>query len=269
MYKWKWDVDDTTVVELKCSMFGKETILVNNQEILSKRNLIKFTSEEKFLLSGSREAIVLIQTKGSRPDATLHVDGKFYLAANPKFKKICEGCKSEGKMNDTFCRSCGTEFPKAEVIEKQMKVKEATKTIQTLAVMFSLFGIILFFMNKGMYDASLAKLAAYQSTDTFPTPINGVTYVVSDLYTKIQVEKYSILALNIFLALIMLGLSFWAKKAPLPALLVATAIYVAIQVLNAVVAPETIAQGIIVKIIVIVMLVKGIKSALQLKPIRA
>ena len=64
-----------------------------------------------------------------------------------------------------------------------------------------------------------------------------------------------------------MGNPTWAKKSPLAALLVATSIYLSIFVLNAMVDPSTIMQGFIVKIIVVTMLYKGIKSALELKQV--
>lgn len=56
------------------------------------------------------------------------------------------------------------------------------------------------------------------------------------------------------------GLAFWARKNPLPASIVGLCLYGTIILVNAVLAPESLVQGIIVKIIVIAALVKAIQA---------
>ena len=70
---------------------------------------------------------------------------------------------------------------------------------------------------------------------------------------------------SLVLVAIMAILAVWAKKAPLAALVVATATYCVLIVTSAIVDPRTIAQGLILKIVVITLLVRGIKSALALR----
>jgi len=67
------------------------------------------------------------------------------------------------------------------------------------------------------------------------------------------------------LSVIMLVLAWWSKWKPLAAILIATAIFAAVQVISAIIDPKTIMQGIVVKVLVIAILIKGIKGALSLR----
>ena len=69
------------------------------------------------------------------------------------------------------------------------------------------------------------------------------------------------LAVNLVLSAVFLGLWFWAKVNPLAASITALAIYVTVQLADIIMAPENIAKGIIIKIIIVVALARAIKSA--------
>jgi hypothetical protein len=63
----------------------------------------------------------------------------------------------------------------------------------------------------------------------------------------------------------MLVLAWWSKRKPLPAILVAAAVFAAVQVLNAMIDPKTLVQGILIKIFIVAVLIKGIKGALDMR----
>lgn len=65
------------------------------------------------------------------------------------------------------------------------------------------------------------------------------------------------------------ALGFWARHSPLAALVVGLVSFVGLHVVNAVIDPMTIAQGLIMKVVVIYFLVKGVKAAMEAKKIRA
>jgi hypothetical protein len=67
------------------------------------------------------------------------------------------------------------------------------------------------------------------------------------------------------LGLVYVGLWIWAKTAPFAAALVALIIYVAVLALDGVLAPQQIAQGIIIKILIIAGLSQAVKSGYALK----
>ncbi|MGZ3789866.1 MAG: zinc ribbon domain-containing protein [Bacteriovorax sp.] len=267
MYKWKWEVDDQTTVEYHRKGFGNQTIIVNGKEFKSKFPLFGFKYEVEVELGLIRKGRIEVSATGMQPSATLYVGDQLIVPYSKNLKPKCPTCSAENKSYDKFCASCGGELPSTNVLEGQRKVKEATTYILVLAGMFVVFGLLMFFINNDNFDKSLQQLSAYKTSDILT--VNGISYKVGELREKISVERYSVLGLNFFLACIMLGLYFWAKKAPLAALLVATAIYLVINVTNAIYDPQTIAQGIYMKIIITGMLFKGIKSALEARALRA
>lgn len=258
-----WEVDDSTQVKLKPS-FGKVRVAVNGTVV---GKISPWSSQRTLEFQLPDESPARLTLSGNfAPEYKLHVRGKLIIPNNSTYRMLCASCKTECKVNDAFCTVCGNALPKSEVIDRELQIKKARTTIQVLSGMFLVFGIIMFFMQKGVYDNALLQIAEMAAEDKVPQLINGKSYLVGELRTQLTVEKYSILGLNVFLSLIMLGLSFWAKTAPLGAILIATAIYGALQVLNGIIDPSTIAQGWIVKFIVITYLVRGIRSTLELRP---
>ena len=77
------------------------------------------------------------------------------------------------------------------------------------------------------------------------------------------------LVAGVLLAVVMVLLAIWSRRAALPAILVAMATYVVVIVGSAIFDPATLLQGIIVKIIVIGYLIRGIKAALVLRAANA
>ena len=92
-----------------------------------------------------------------------------------------------------------------------------------------------------------------------------MTYTVAALRDQVAWEPWSVLIVNLILGAVMVGLAIWSRRAPLPAVLVATATYAVVLVGNAIMDPTTIGQGLILKIVVIAVLAKGIKAALALR----
>jgi hypothetical protein len=76
---------------------------------------------------------------------------------------------------------------------------------------------------------------------------------------------WTLLGVNVILSVVMIALYLWGKRAPLAALLVATATYLVVIVLNGLADPRTLAQGMILKIVIVMILVNGIKAALALR----
>jgi len=176
----------------------------------------------------------------------------------------CTSCKAIVNPNDLYCEACGKSLPPPETYLKHKHVKQATGAITSLAVLFFIFGMVMFFATKSQNAVLLVKLNGMDPAANFPAVINGVTYTVAALRERILFEPWGALLVNMILAAIMGGLAFWGKRAPLPAVLVATATYLVVIVGNAILEPATIGQGIYVKIIIIAFLVRGIKAALAL-----
>ena len=67
------------------------------------------------------------------------------------------------------------------------------------------------------------------------------------------------------LTIVYLALAYWSQQKPLIAMVLGLLVYLTTLVINAIVDPETIYRGIILKVLIIGFLGKGINSALQLR----
>lgn len=164
------------------------------------------------------------------------------LACMVEVSVPCGACGKPIRGGDEYCEACGapvTPLLKAAFRERleasheyyaghAKQVRSAQNTIGVLSGLFVVGALISFLMN---HDAP-----------------NG--------------EAWQILGVNLFLALVMLGLWLWSKRSLLPAIIAALAIYVTVILGSALVDPKTIIQGIIVKFLVIGALIKGVQSAL-------
>ena len=262
--KYTWEVDSTNVVEANFAAFGKKVITVNGREAHNNsksgaENLIPFE------LPDGRPAVISIDRQFvGNPNIELRVDESVMLASGKDPIK-CIACGATTKPYDRFCEKCGHAMPSAEDWAHQKRVKNATGAIGGLAILFVIFGTIMFFVTKSQSAVALLKLQRMSPDSIFPTPINGVTYTVAALRHQILWETWSVLIVNLILAAVMAGLFIWGKRAPLAAVLVATATYLVVIVTNAIIDPKTIGQGIFLKIIIVALLVKGIRSALALR----
>jgi hypothetical protein len=256
-----WEVDEGTKVEAKYGSFGKEIVSVNGREVINHRRAGKQPTHVQ--LGDGRTATILFKAQflGS-PEVRLMIDGRTYapLAKGPL---KCQGCGAGVRSFDRFCDACGKALPTAETRMHERHVRDATNGLFLLAGMFTVFGALMFFVTQSQSNDALANLAAMGASDTLE--VEGQAFTVAELREQVAFEPWGVLITNAVLAVVMIGLGFWGRSAPLPAILVATAVYAMVIVTNAIVDPKTIGQGIILKIIVIMFLVKGIKAALALR----
>jgi|SRR5688572_16838244 len=165
------------------------------------------------------------------------MDSPLELPAPLASALVCENCKAENPVEKKFCSKCS--YPIGGTAEEQQsfrllvssrkrllsdaqdKMKSAKTTIYILAAVF--FGVGLFV---GLYNEDVPTAVAY--------------LVMSVLYL-------------IFAA--------WATNNPFGAILTAFLVYVTMHVANAFVDPATLFHGLIIKIVIIIAFVKGIRSA--------
>jgi hypothetical protein len=197
------------------------------------------------------------------PRLELYVGADLMVASDAYAPKSCAKCNAAIKPNDRFCDGCGASLLSGIDVRRQRRVKEAAKAIGVLAVLFAVFGVIMFFVQRLTTTEALDRLAAMDPSAMIP--VEGKTYTVAELRNEVMWEPWSVLVVNLVLSVVMGALFFWGKKAPLPALLAASGTYLVVIVGSAIADPKTIAQGIIVKIIVITILAKGIRAALEMR----
>jgi len=256
-----WEIDDANVVNAKFGAFGGKVVKLNGQEVHNGRKMEK--GQIPFTLPDGRSAAISVKNQlVGGPEIDLRVDGHLVVETGKEPIK-CAACAAVAKPYDRFCGKCGQAMPTGEHYQAKKHVGHATGAIKILAVLFLIFGVVMYFVTKGQADATLLQLQGAQAGDTYD--VQGTTYTAQELREALDWEPKSVLVVNLVLAAIMAGLAWWGRKAPLAAVLIATATYAVVIVASAIADPATLGQGIIVKIIIIAFLVKGIKAALALR----
>ena len=267
MFSSIWVINEQNRVKLDLSAFGHQSVFLNDQLVYKKlvlltKNLIDVN------LNDGRQAQIKMRSTGYSQEAELRVDGALILSEREAATLACLKCEAKVKRSDKFCEKCGIELPTPEAHVNVGKVKAARGAILTVAAFFAISGVAMFFIQKNAATKSLQNLSQMKSEEIYPTEIGGRKYTVGELRLKVEFEPWSILAVNLILSAIMLGLGAVAKKAPLPATLIAAAVYIVVQVANGIVSPPSIAQGMIMKIFLLGILFRGVRAGLELRKAR-
>lgn len=256
-------IDSKTTIDWQNGFSGRHTITVNGTEVYNQKHY-RSKTEIDFNLPDGRKG----QLKASRSlfnfDYRLTVDGELMLPEFKGVKRECTKCKASNPTNAKTCEKCGAELPSKEISFRKGKVREASNMIRLLAGIFVLFGGIMCGVQFSQAKTVLQKIERFQDSDPVTRLINGHAYTAGEIRSQVRRAPWIVLILNVFLGAVMLGLSFWANTSPLSALMIAAGIYLAVNVGNAIYDPTTIAQGWLLKGIVIVALVKGMRAALEL-----
>jgi hypothetical protein len=153
----------------------------------------------------------------------------------------CTQCQALIKEEQKFCPGCG--FPQRGTAGDKAKYHAE----QSMA------------RGKSREAPKLIKQA--RNTLFF---VAGLTFLYGIIIFFAQDDTATLIAAAIMTGIYLL-LGFWSQQKPLIALVLGLFLYLTNIVLSAIIEPETIYQGIIVKIIVIAFLAKGINSALHLR----
>jgi hypothetical protein len=192
----------------------------------------------------------------------------------------CGACPGQIRLGNELCDGCGRQVtagdravlqekreasdPQAleEAAARGKKVREGAKWIGALAVLFALSGVLMFFVQRMQTEAALDNLQQFQDDEVLQ-PIDGKTYIAGELRTMVEREPYQILIINLVVAGLMTALWVWAKRAPLPAIACAFALFLVVHVGSALVDPSSLPKGMIIKVLALVALGKGLKAALE------
>ena len=163
----------------------------------------------------------------------------------------CPHCGTENLEGGAFCQQCGKALPSAAPTGPRIVTGEQ---IATTAV------------GQDLQGQQLRKQAGKAAGALFAvailTAISGVVFYFLLKNTR-GVEAnvpMTVLITNLVLAGIYAGMGFWARVSPLPAAIAGLVLFVTVIVVNVVMDPTSIVQGIIVKVIVIVVLIKAIQA---------
>lgn len=158
---------------------------------------------------------------------------------------VCYFCKKQGlQESDTYCPDCG--FPQGKTKEEQKKF------------------ILTFINNKHILED---QKAAIKKARNILFIIAGITFVSGIILFAVGAVPL-LFIINTILALIYFALGYFAKKHPLPSITAGLSLYVILIIINGLLDPMTIAQGLIMKIFIISSFVYGFKGALQSKTLQ-
>jgi hypothetical protein len=259
MSKIEWRVDSGTHIVLRNPPLLKRKIELNGQRVDGEWDSKRFA----FTLPGGRSAEITLKADTLSRTTELSLDGKLIPDVRYVPKDLrCPACKAEIQLLDEFCAKCGHALGTPARFLHRHSVQGATSAIWVLAVLYAIFGVVMFFVMRDTTQTALDNLAQFADHEVLE-PINGVTYTAGELRSRVIWEHRGVVVVNLILAAIMVVLAWWSKQRALPAILIATAIFVVVQVAGAIVDPKTLLQGLVMKAIIIAILIKGIKGALS------
>jgi hypothetical protein len=259
MSKIEWRVDDGTHIVLRKPPLLRRRIELNAQPVDGEWRSKCFA----FTLADGRPAEMELKADLLSRHTELRVGGRLIPDSRYVPDDLrCPNCNAQIQLVDEFCAKCGHALGVPDRFIYQRSVTGATSAIRLLAALFAIFGVVVFFMMRETTQSALSNLSQYQDEEVL-SPIDGVTYTAGELRKRVVWEQRGALIVNLMLSAIMLVLAWWSKFKPLPAILIATAIYVSVQVISAIIDPRTLLQGFIIKAVIIAVLVRGIKGALS------
>lgn len=188
----------------------------------------------------------------------------------------CSACGQLLAPGDDWCTACGARrdggvggsVPSARrtvgrhtIARRQRRVRRAGRWILALGVLFAVAGTFLGAQARGEAARAHGELEGLDATYVIPLD-GGETVLVADLHARIDSAVLLVFGVHYGLAAVMIGLYFWSRRAPLPAILTALALYLVLLVLGAVLDPAAAFKGLLIKAFVIAGLFAGLKAAL-------
>ncbi len=207
-------------------------------------------------------------------------------AAQPEAEMAaCSECSAMLRSGSEFCAECGAQLgdtKRATASNKTRRVRgagrRATASNKRSVNKAGLVMLILsaLFVLSGTYEGMnaqevanrsiLTELNNYSDEATYPWLLDigegRDRYTAGEIREILQGEIFLIYAISYFLAALMLGLFFWSRKSPLPAITTALCVYLGLELLSAILDPSGIARGIVIKVIIVLALLTGLQSAL-------
>ncbi len=152
----------------------------------------------------------------------------------------CSNCKSDLRTEDVFCSECGypergTDIEKnnfeRRIILKKRVVKDAEKKVDSVRIML--------YILAGL-NIVIGTYYVFLSGDEFLF-IDGIAALITGI--------------------VFIGCAIWVNNQPLTGVMAAFIFWIVLQILAAIVDPASIFSGILLKIVIIGVFIKGINSA--------
>lgn len=271
---WEWTLEDASLVRVSIRGFGKLTVEANGQQVAQGRTGMGIKTLT-FEVQGKLPAVLTYGAQaGIDFKCELHVDGTLVLPSKAPRGAVraltaCPHCAAALTPSDKFCDACGKPLPSPEQLQLEAQVRSGNSTVGALSALFVVAGGIMYAVQRAAANEALTNMAGLDADAPLAQPIAGVASTIGELRNQLEWETWSVLLINGVLAVIMLGLWRWGKHKPSAAITVAFCTYLVVLVVNGALDPKTIGQGIFVKIVVLVYLVRGLKAALALRSMKA
>jgi len=198
----------------------------------------------------------------------------------------CRGCGGRNSAYSKECLTCGTLLPAPSAIAEPVapaavpspeELHAAALGGQRIGGVARLFlvtlGLVvaLFIANRcgapeviaeTVADAVLALVALACAFSARAEVLPLLTRFGGWRSLAAAVAGLAVLVVNGILAVLMGVLWLWARRAPLPAIACALALYLVVQVVSAILDPSSIMKGIVIKLIAFSVLYKGFTASL-------
>lgn len=160
----------------------------------------------------------------------------------------CPCCNNKHESDDLFCNGCG--FPLKGTQQEQD----------------------FFYSERNAKEIDLSDLnnnvESARKSLYWIAGLSVISFFVGYFTAKNEQDKFAILFTSVILIGAFLAFGVWSKTKPTAAMISGLSLYVIIHVINAIVDPVTIFSGIILKMIIIVYLIKGIRSVLEVDKLK-
>ena len=161
----------------------------------------------------------------------------------------CPVCRTIVDADDVFCSNCGYPRKGTEREQRMFLLKRNTQK------------------NK----LARANKKIWQATNTLF--IEGALIAILAIgncflsFTAMRGD-YPLMLCQLPVAISFVVLGFWCKKRPLPAVLCGFSFYLLLQILSAVISPQTITNWIVLKLFIIGFLINGIVAAVEAEKVK-
>lgn len=152
----------------------------------------------------------------------------------------CSNCNNDIQKTDVFCGNCG--YPENGTEQEKRKFNYSKKLKQNV-------------IEDAKKKLKNVKIVLYIMA--------GVNLLA--LFYYISQSAMAEVIGSIVGAVVFIGCALWVNKKPLIAILSGFGFWILLQILSGIIEPESLFQGLILKIIIISVFIKGIKSAKDYK----
>lgn len=191
----------------------------------------------------------------------------------------CPKCGTAVVADEKFCTQCGYELAagswglaketnhQSVIASAREQLGAARKWLMAIAILTLLSGFWIFHTQSAATEKQIqeTELATQdvprEQLDAYMKAQSGMTFEEAKAHDRGMVRI--LLAVNIGMAAIYLGLWFWARQNAYAAALVALLLFVTVVVISAVLEPKSLVQGVLLKILFIAALAKAVQAGLE------